>query len=418
MSTTTTRRPRRVTRVLDATSYLVTDLVAAIPVFVVVITGLALSLGLAVTFVLAVPFAWATVWSARAAGAVERWRLWAFLDIDLPAPARASNGGWFARLKADVKSRSTWQHIAHGVVQLPVACVTFTIASVAWAVPLGLVALPAYIRALPSRKMEFWVTTVRPGWVPYALAPVGLILLAASIALLPPLARFRARMSTALLRRSESDGLKQRVERLESSRSLAVDAAETERRRIERDLHDGAQQRLVALAMDLGMAREKLSSEPDQARALIEEAHDEAKRAIVELRDLARGIHPVVLTDRGLSAAVASVAARSPIPVKFEVNVPERPSAAIEGIAYFVVSEALTNVAKHANATVASVAISRVANRLAIEVTDDGIGGADAATGSGIAGLRDRVGAVDGWLHLASPVGGPTTLTVELPCAS
>ena len=189
-----------------------------------------------------------------------------------------------------------------------------------------------------------------------------------------------------------------------------VDAAEAERRRIERDLHDGAQQRLVALAMDLGMAKEKLASDPEAAAALLDEAHAESKQALVELRDLARGIHPAVLTDRGLGPALSAVAARCPVPVAVSVDIGERPDTTIEGIAYFVVSEALTNVARHSGATRASVSVTRRGDRLVIDVSDNGHGGADPELGTGIAGLRARVEGVDGWLFVSSPPGGPTSL--------
>jgi signal transduction histidine kinase len=210
-----------------------------------------------------------------------------------------------------------------------------------------------------------------------------------------------------------------RVRELTASRSAAVDLAAEDRRRIERDLHDGVQQRLVALAMDLGRAKEKLDTDPDRAKELVDEAHEEAKRAITEVRDLARGIHPAVLTDRGLDAAISSLAARSPVPVDVSVEVAVRPPASTEAAAYFVVSEALANVAKHARASRASVTVRRANDGwLTIQVQDDGVGGASIVEGSGLAGLRDRVGALDGELHLLSPEGGPTVLMAEIPCAS
>jgi signal transduction histidine kinase len=199
---------------------------------------------------------------------------------------------------------------------------------------------------------------------------------------------------------------------------MAVDVAAAERRRIERDLHDGAQQRLVALAMDLGMAREKFAGDPQAARTLLDEAHDEAKRALAELRNLARGIHPAVLTDRGLDAAVSALAARSPVPVEVDIDLHDRPPGAIESTAYFVVAEALANVAKHAAATHAQVRITKEGGRLVVEVRDDGVGGADPAGGSGLTGLADRVASIDGRLTVASPQGGPTVVRTELPCGS
>ncbi|MDQ1682184.1 MAG: hypothetical protein QOH99_725, partial [Frankiaceae bacterium] len=212
-------------------------------------------------------------------------------------------------------------------------------------------------------------------------------------------------------------GLLERVGELEVTRRRAVDAAEAERRRIERDLHDGAQQRLTSLAMTLGRAQVKLRDSDDAAvRGLIDDAHRDAKEAIVELRDLTRGLHPPVLTDRGLDAALSALAARAPIPVAVSADIGDRPSRTIEAIAYFVVSEALTNIAKHAQATCASVVVRRLNGQLRIDVTDDGRGGAAASEGSGLAGLADRVRSVDGRLAISSPTGGPTVLTVELPC--
>ncbi|MDP1807620.1 MAG: sensor histidine kinase, partial [Acidimicrobiales bacterium] len=214
----------------------------------------------------------------------------------------------------------------------------------------------------------------------------------------------------------EAEVLRQRVASVEASRAEVVDAAEAERRRIERDLHDGAQQRLVALAMDLGQAREKLDSDPAEAARLVTEAHEEAKRALTDLRDLVRGIHPAILEDRGLDAALSAVVARCPVPVNLSVSLAARPPAAVESTAYFVVSEALVNVARHSRATRATVSIAGSENRLVIEVTDNGVGGADADRGTGLAGLGERVEAGGGWLRVISPTGGPTTIMAELSC--
>jgi signal transduction histidine kinase len=208
-----------------------------------------------------------------------------------------------------------------------------------------------------------------------------------------------------------------RIETLETTRAGAVDVQESELRRIERDLHDGAQARLVALGMNLGMAEQKLATDPAAAHALVSEARSGIEEALRELRDLARGIHPPVLTDRGLEAAISALADRSAIPVTVTADVPERPAAAVETAAYFVAAEALTNAAKHADATKVEVRIVRRPKTLVVEVTDDGHGGAD-PNGSGLTGLRRRVEALDGTLHLSSPSEGGTTLRAELPCAS
>jgi signal transduction histidine kinase len=208
-----------------------------------------------------------------------------------------------------------------------------------------------------------------------------------------------------------------RVEELETSRAGAVDNQEAELRRIERDLHDGAQARLVALGMSLGMAEQKLATDPDAARALLAEARLGAGEALEELRDLARGIHPPVLTDRGLEAAVAALAAQSPLQVSVSVDVPERPAGAVETAAYFVVAEAVANASKYAQATRLDIRIQRANGTLSVEVVDDGTGGAD-PSGDGLTGLRRRVEALDGTLLVTSPAGGPTTVRAELPCGS
>jgi signal transduction histidine kinase len=208
--------------------------------------------------------------------------------------------------------------------------------------------------------------------------------------------------------------LERRIEVLTTTRAGAVDAQERELRRIERDLHDGAQARLVALGMNLGMAEQKLATDPESARSLLAEAREGTREALEELRDLARGIHPPILADRGLGAAVAALAARSPVRVEVSVE-GERPSPAVESAAYFVAAEALANAGKHAQAGRVEVRIVRSQGSLVVEVTDDGRGGAD-PSGNGLLGLRRRVEALDGTLLVVSPEGGPTTLRAEMPC--
>ncbi len=220
----------------------------------------------------------------------------------------------------------------------------------------------------------------------------------------------------ALLGPNRAEVLERRVEHLAQSRVDVVDAADAERRRIERDLHDGAQQRLVSLAMNLGLARRTLKNIPPEAMEVIVVAHEEAQAAIKELHDLVRGLHPAVLEDRGLDAALSGIAARSPVPVHLAVDLSGRIAPTVEAVAYFTVSEALANAAKHAKASRVDLALRRVADRLFITITDDGIGGADATRGTGLTGLRKRAASVDGSLAITSPRGGPTTITMELPC--
>ncbi|MER6984625.1 histidine kinase, partial [Streptomyces carpinensis] len=234
---------------------------------------------------------------------------------------------------------------------------------------------------------------------------------------LPFIARGLANVDRAMVRGllSPSDELERRIAELESDRGVVVDTAAADLRRIERDLHDGAQARLVNLAMGLGLAKEKLLEDPDSAATMVEEAHGEVKLALQELRDLARGIHPAVLTDRGLDAALSSVASRCTVPVKVTADLTARPAEAIEGIAYFTVSELLQNISKHSGARSASVDVWRSDDRLLIQVWDDGRGGASLDRGTGMRGLAERLGAVDGLFVVESPEGGPTTVTAELP---
>ncbi len=245
-----------------------------------------------------------------------------------------------------------------------------------------------------------------------ATGAVGLVLVMAAPWIVRGLLTVDRLMVTGLLGPSR---LATRVSELESDRGVVVDTAAADLRRIERDLHDGAQARLVTLAMDLGLAKEKLTDDPEAAARMVDEAHGEVKVALQELRDLARGIHPAVLTDRGLDAALSAIASRCTVPVTVEVDLVSRPAQAIEGIAYFTVSELLQNISKHARATRATVDVWRAGDRLMLQVTDNGQGGASSAVGGGLAGLAERLDAVDGVLVVDSPTGGPTTITAELP---
>ena len=388
--------------------------------FSITIALLATSAGLAITFPLALPFAWLLFVCVRGFGRLERSRLAALLDVSIADPhAPLPEGSWIKRILARVKSGSRWREIAYFLLALPIGALQFAVASAVWCGSLALVALPLYVHALPGDTAEFGLFDIGTGASAFGMCALGLVTLAL---LAPWLTLGMAALDGALARKligPSPDTLHAReMRRAESRRVSAVDSAEAERRRIERDLHDGAQQRLVALAMDLGMARERFGDDPAHAQQLVAEAHEEAKAALVELRELVRGFNPAILHDRGLDAALSSVVARAPIPVQLEVDVSPRPAATVESTAYFVVAEALTNVAKHANATSARVTIARRGDRLVIEVADNGTGGADATQGTGLTGLAERVNALGGWMQVLSPVGGPTTVLVELPCAS
>ena len=249
----------------------------------------------------------------------------------------------------------------------------------------------------------------------WVLSGIGLLVLPAAAYPITSWAAARGALARTMLAPKETD-LGARLIEISRSRARLVDAFELERRRIERDLHDGAQQRLVALSIKLGLAKLDLPPGSDAARQ-VGDAHDEAKAALAELRELIRGVHPQVLADRGLPAAIQEAADRSAVPVAVDVAIPHRLPDAVEVTAYYAVSEALANIAKHSQAKRAHVRSRFVADQLVLEVRDDGVGGADPGAGTGLVGLADRIAVVDGRLFLSSPPGGPTVVRVEIPCS-
>lgn len=411
------RRPGRLWR---SACHVALGLVTGVISFTVVFSLLSITVSLLITLPLALPFAWLMFEGSRLLARLERSRFRSLLDVEIvDAVAPLTETSWWRRLLERARSAPRWREIAHHLLALPVGALGYVVLAVAWCGSLALATLPVYVGALPGGSAEFGLFEVSQGPLAIGLTLVG----ALGLAVVAPhatlwVADTQARAARPLLGLRREEALEAEVTRLESSRSAAVDSAESERRRIERDLHDGAQQRLVALAAGLGAAREKLDDDPATAKAMVTEAHEEAKSALKEIRDLVRGIHPVILEDRGLDAALSAVVARAPVPVALDVSIAERPPPAVESTAYFVVSEALTNVARHAQATRAHVSIARAGNRLVVEVRDDGVGGADASLGTGLQGLRARVTGHGGTMIVVSPVGGPTTVSVELPCGS
>jgi signal transduction histidine kinase len=355
-------------------AHLLLNLPVSVFGFIYVFTTVWVSGVLTIT-VVGIPLLAATLLGARQLGKLERARARALLGVRVEEPTPlplAKRGGGTQRLWMALKDPVGWRTLLYDFIRLPWGILTFCTV----------------------------LTSL------FVLWPV-----------LPFIARGLANADRAMVRGllSPSDELERRIAELESDRGVVVDTAAADLRRIERDLHDGAQARLVNLAMGLGLAKEKLLEDPDGAAAMVEEAHGEVKLALQELRDLARGIHPAVLTDRGLDAALSSVASRCTVPVQVTADLPSRPAPAIEGIAYFTVSELLQNISKHSGARGASVDVWRADDRLLIQVTDDGHGGASLDGGTGMRGLADRLGAVDGLFVVDSPVGGPTTVTAELP---
>jgi signal transduction histidine kinase len=401
-------------------TYVLLDMFVGAFTFSAVIVLLALSAGLLITFPLAIPVIWLLFVTGRLLASLERSRFLALLGVRLDDPIPPLQAeSWWGRLVERVRSGARWRELLYLVLLLPVGVITTVVATCVWCGSAALIALPFYVSHLPGGTAKFWLFEVGPGagvWVTSLAGIAGLVLLAPWTTL--GLAWLDTAIGRRLLAPRPKGELDERVEALETSRAAAVDSAEAERRRIERDLHDGAQQRLVSLAMGLGAARQRLEDDHEAGRRMVAEAHEDAKAALKELRDLVRGIHPVILEDRGLDAALSAIVARAPVPVTLHVNVAVRPSAAIESTAYFVVAEALTNIAKHAEATSAVVTIERAGDRLVVEVRDDGRGGANVGRGTGLAGLRNRVTGLGGTMHVVSPVGGPTTLLVEIPCAS
>jgi signal transduction histidine kinase len=369
-----------------------------------------------------IPFVvWLVLVGCRVMGVIERARYAATLGVRIPDPYPAFTGAFWDRVRRRFLCDAAWKELGYAVVLFPLATVGFAATMTVWSGALALVTLPLYLPHLPDGVAHFGVVDVGPGIGVTLASLVGFAGLFAAPWVSRGWAALDVFVARNLLGRGVTAELEDRVDVLETTRSWAVEVAEAERRRIERDLHDGAQQRLVALALELGMAREKLDTDPARAREHMDKAHADAKAAIAELRDLARGIHPPDLGETGLPGAIPVLAGRCPLPVDVEVSVPDRPAPSIEGIAYFIVSECLANVTKHARASRVGVRVVEHGRRLVVEIGDDGAGGAaldGPGAGSGLRGLADRVASVDGRFTVSSPQGGPTVIRAELPCAS
>jgi signal transduction histidine kinase len=411
-------RPGALLRQLGLDSvYLLLALPMGILTFTVVVTGWSLALGLLITLI-GVPIAMLTIYVSRWMAWVERHRAALVLGQPIPGVYRPpATGRIIDRVKAMFSDPSTWKDLGWHLLLLPVSIVDFVVVVTAWSVSLGLVSMPLWWWALPENDpTELGIFQVDSWGHAFLAMAIGIVALPIAAALVRGTAAASASLSQVVLGPSRRQ-LEERVEVLAQTRAGAVDAAAAELQRIERDLHDGAQARLVALALDLGMAEDRFDRDPEGARELVEKARAEAKLAMGELRDLARGIRPALLAERGLAEAIGALAARTPLPTTVEVDLDGRLPAPVELAAYFTVAEALTNAVKHAQAHSAKVRLWRENGRLRIEVRDDGRGGADSA-GHGLDGLHKRLAALDGTLAIASPNGGPTVLYAEVPCAS
>ncbi|MFC0531667.1 sensor histidine kinase [Phytohabitans kaempferiae] len=391
------------------------------------VLGLLASAVLAVVFV-GLPLLAAVVAGARQLGGWEadRGRRLLRLDLGLPAPPPSADGFW-PRLRASVSDPAGWRTMLLFVLKLPIAIVAFCLALGGCGVGLVLATYPSWFwlgsptryedgPARSATKMTIGDLYLDTWPEAIAVGALGLFLLLLTPWLVHAVLVPDRLLAKALLRPTRAE---ERIRVLEEARDYAVDDSAAALRRIERDLHDGAQARLVTLAMDLGLAKETLDgtggeSEVRQARELIDIAHENAKKALIELRNLARGIYPPVL-DEGLGAALASLGDACSLPVNVYVDVPFRPSPAVETIAYFCTAELLTNVAKHSRAQHATIRATQRFDMLRLEVGDDGVGGASFGGGTGLSGLADRLRTVDGRIALNSPRGGPTLVTVHLP---
>ncbi|MFJ4573160.1 sensor histidine kinase [Streptomyces sp. NPDC088846] len=422
-------RPRTVWQALPAPRYLLTSwpwrsagyLVsgasAGAIVLVVIVTGAVVGGALSLVLI-GLPLLAVLALAGIPVAALERLRLRLMDRTRVPDPhRRPAEPGLWSWVTCRLRERATWRELGYALLFAVVLWPLDALAVGACAgVPLGVLSTPVVMEVYgdgeEARVVKLWTVTTWPG--AFATAAGGLALLALGCYFLGLLAGARAELTRLLLTRGATD-LDARLGELTRSRVRLVDAFEAERRRIERDLHDGAQQRIVALTMMLGLAR--LDAPPGPLADQLTRAHEEAGRALCELRELIHGIHPKVLADYGLQAAVADAADRSVIPVDLDLELPGRFPEAVEAAAYFVVCEALANVARHSGAHRAAVSGGHAGGRLFLEIHDDGRGGAHTSgDGSGLTGLADRVSVLDGRLALSSPAGGPTRLRVEIPC--
>jgi signal transduction histidine kinase len=348
--------------------------------------------------------------ASRLVARIERWRVFAGTpELRPPAhPYKPLQGGIVGILRAEFADESRWRDALYVAINLPLAVIEFAVVVLLWIASLALLTIAFWFDPAAGPPESVWIGTL-----------VGLVLLPVAASVSQLVIALHRGLVVNLLCTSESRELRREVATLRESRSAVIDVEASELHRIERDLHDGAQQRLVMLNIDLGMAAERVEADPAAAKALILEGQAQAREALAELRDLVRGIAPSILLDRGLVAALESIAGPGPVPTAIRSELPplERLPAATERTAYFVATEALANVVKHSQATRCEVRLSRDPGRLVVEIWDDGAGGATVVPGGGLSGLVTRVAGVDGMFSVSSPEGGPTLVRAEIPVA-
>ena len=383
--------------------------------FTVLVTAISVGLGTAITLV-GIPILIGTMYAWRWFAQLERRLVGALTGVQIEDPYRPEPGGagWSRRVWTRVGDPATWKDLLYLMLQLPLGIASFTIAAAVLGLAVSWIGAPAWYWSVPD-GIELGIVNVDTLGEALLLVPLGLVVGFVGIPALGLLGRAYGGLAALLLGSNPDPELTAQVTELEGARSRIIAAADAERRRIERDLHDGAQQRLVALSLTLRMAETRAEKGDPEAADLIRNAGEEAGLALKELRDLARGIHPAILTNRGLAAALDDLAARATVPVEVTAAPAERLADQVEAAAYFVVSECLANVDKHAQASEASVSVRTDGDRLEVEVADDGAGGADTENGSGIQGLRDRVGALGGRLEVESPEAGGTRVRASIP---
>ena len=346
--------------------------------------------------------------SSRVVAWVERWRVFVG-EPDKPRahPYRPFRGGILDIVRAEFADEARWRDVLYVAVDLPLTIIESTVVGVAWALALSALTLPIWFEPRASLP-PIWLASV-----------AGVLLLFVAASLSQIVIRLHRQVVAGLLCTSESRALRREVETLRQSRSAVIDVEASELSRIERDLHDGAQQRLVMLSIDLGLASERIDTDPEGAKELMRSSQEQAREALAEIRQLVRGIAPSILLDRGLVPAIESITGRGPIrtSIRSELAPGTRLSAAVERTAYFVASEALANVAKHSGASNCEVRVRLEGDQLVVEIWDDGKGGAIVAPGGGLAGLASRVAGVDGTLTVTSPSGGPTLIRAAIPVA-
>jgi signal transduction histidine kinase len=413
---------RLVRSILDARTYgRILYLLIALPLgvaeFAFLVTAISTGFGTAITLV-GVPILIGTMWAWRWIADFERRLIGRLVGAEIPSPYRPEPDGanWWRRVAARAADPATWKDLAFLLLQLPLGIVSFTVAVAVLGTGLGALFAPAYYWALPDGAWIAWIEVDTLGEA-LALVPVGALVLLLGIPGLGALGRLYGWLAVQLLGSNADPVLTAQVTELQDARSRIIAAADAERRRIERDLHDGAQQRLVALALNLRMAEQRASDGDPAAAELVRQAGEEAQLALRELRDLARGIHPAILTNRGLPAALEDLAARATVPTEVVATpAPGEPLPdAVQAAAYFVVSECLANIGKHAEATSATVSVTADDGHLTVVVADDGVGGASLGNGTGMQGLADRVGALSGSLEVESPAGEGTRVVASIP---